>query len=126
MQTINKLWEKVSGQKTYRLSPDELAEKVNELFIINADEFYLEKLSKIAKGNLKYKSEISSEDDRYIFDVYEAEDLIIPFLNLFIVFREVSIFDIEEDCYYTLDKKRNYKTFYRLIKSKIDFRKAQL
>lgn len=106
--------QKISKKETIRLSYDKLSEIVNEKFIKGADDDFLKKICKTAKGGYcsYIGKDLTSIDKNYLFHVGTRQNNI-----LFLVGggMEAYVLDNEERKFYQLDKNRNWKKFYKSI-----------
>ena len=114
--------QKISKKETIRLPYDKLSEIVSEKFIKGADDDFLKKICKTAKGGYcsytgKY---LTSIDNNYLFHVGTRQNNILFLLGGGM---EAYILDKEEKKFYQLDKNRNWKKFYKSIISAVNAEK---
>lgn len=110
---------KVTKMDTVRLSPDELADKVNDIFIKGASADMLKKVAKTAKGGyFSYSGKwLTSADGKYRLHVGSRQN---NFLFLLGGGLEAYIIDNEENKYYQLEKNRFWKKFYKAVLAKLE------
>lgn len=105
---------KVTKKETIRIPYQQLADMVREKFIKGADDEFLKKVSKTAKGGYfsAFGKDLVSPDEKYRFHVGTRQNNI-----LFLVGggMEAYIIDYEANKFYQLDKDRNWKKFYKAV-----------
>ena len=113
---------KVTKKETVRVNYEQLAEIVKKQFINGADDDFLKKICKTAKGGYcSYTGkDLTSVDKNYLFHVGTRQNNI-----LFLVGggMEAYVFNKEEKKFYQLDKNRNWKKFYKSIISTVNAEK---
>lgn len=114
--------QKISKKETIRLSYDKLSEIVGEKFIKGADDDFLKKICKTAKGGYcSYTGkDLTSNDKNYLFHVGTRQNNILFLVGAGM---EAYVLDKEENKFYQLDKNRNWKKFYKSIISAVNSEK---
>lgn len=110
---------KIAKKDTVRISPDELANMVNDVFIKGASAEELKKVTKTAKGGYcSYSGKwLTSADERYRFHVGSRQNNILFLLGGGM---EAYIIDNEENKFYQLEKDRYWKKFYKAVLEKVN------
>ena len=101
---------KVTKKETVRVNYEQLTEIVKEHFITGADDEFLNKVLKTAKGGGVFTQRfLKSNSERYTFFVGGG--------NRWFLGREKQsyVFDNVENKFYKLDKDRHWKKFYRAV-----------
>ena len=101
---------KVTKKETVRVNYEQLTEIVKEQFINGADDEFLNKVLKTAKGGGVFTQRtLKSNPERYTFFVGGG--------NRWFFGREKQsyIFDNVENKFYRLDKDRHWKKFYKAV-----------
>lgn len=118
MGLINKLGDiAVKGMthaETIRLPFEELVKFVDEEFVRGADDAFLTKVKKTAKGGVVFHKEMKSANGRYDFHVGTR-----PSGLLWLNSKPVWIFDNEANKFYQLDKNLKWKKFYSAVEAAI-------
>lgn len=118
MGLFNKLEDKiVEGAikaETVRVSYDVLAKILTDAFIFGADDTYLEKVLKTAKGGFAVPKEMVSGNDRYVLHVGAR-----PNGCVWLSSKPVWIYDRIENKFYQLDKDIRWKAFYNSAKNAV-------
>lgn len=105
--------EKITKKETIRLSYEQIAEIVKDEFIKGADDEFIEKVRKTAKGgNMFTEKKLESKSGRYLLYVGNTQSGL-----LFGRRKAVWIQDNEANKYYELDKDRKWKKFYKTVES---------
>ena len=111
----DKAVEKLTGQETIRLPFDKVAEIVKNEFIKGADDDFLKKVAKTAKGGAVKARILSSKNERYEMrvsgDIPNILDLLLGRKKV------VWIHDNEANKFYELDKDRKWKKFYKAVET---------
>lgn len=105
---------KVTKKETIRVNYEQLTELVKEHFINEADDEFLSKVLKTAKGGGVFTQRVlKSNPERYTFFVGGG--------NRWFLGREKQsyIFDSMENKFYELDKDRYWKKFYKAVDAAI-------
>lgn len=100
----------ITKKETIRLPYEELTKIVTEEFITGADDAYLAKVIKTAKGGFIINKDMKSQNERYDFHV-GIRGRGLPWFTG----KPVWIFDNEANKYYQLDKDKKWKKFYKAI-----------
>ena len=109
----DKAVEKITGKETIRLTFDQVAEIVKDEFIKGADDEFLNKVAKTAKGGgLFTVKNLESKAGRYTLHVGNIQNGII-----FGRRKAVWIQDNEANKFYELDKDRKWKKFYKAVET---------
>ncbi|MBQ9805340.1 MAG: hypothetical protein IJW49_02365 [Clostridia bacterium] len=106
--------------KKMMISCDEMVKKVTEAFIIGADEKFLKKIEKTAKGGgvtNDFGTALSSKDNKYALAV------LAPFF-FFMKSKEVLFQEKDTKVEYTMPKKE-WPKFYQAIKDAVAKEKAK-
>lgn len=98
----------ITKKETIRLPYEELAKFVTDEFIKGADDAWLGKVLKTAKGGLVIAKDMKSKTGRYDFHVGTR-----PRGLLWLASKPVWILDNEENKFYQLDKDTKWKKFYK-------------
>ena len=109
---------KVTKKETVRVNYEQLTEIVKEQFINGADDEFLNKVLKTAKGGGVFTQKVlKSNPERYTFFVGGG--------NRWFFGREKQsyVFDNVENKFYELDKDRHWKKFYRAVDAAIQTEK---
>lgn len=103
----------LTNSKTARLPYEELVKIVEKEFIISADNIFLKKVIKTAKGQIfaGFK-ELKSADERYTLHIGAR-----PYGLLWLSSKPVWIYDAQEDKFYQLDKNTRWKKFYKAVEA---------
>ena len=110
---------KITKKETVRLSCDELVKIVKEEFIYGADDEYLKKVCKTAKGgSVITKKQLVSANGRYKLEVGNIQRGM-----MFGIRKTVWVFDDETNKFYQLEKDRHWKKFYKATQSAINLEK---
>ena len=104
--------------ETIRLPYNELVKIVEKEFIAGADDDFLAKVQKTAKGGIATVKEIKSQDERYDFHVGSR-----PNGFLWLNSKPVWVFDNETRKFYQLDKNLKWKHFYKAVENSIKMEK---
>lgn len=105
-------------KETIRLPYEEMANIVERAFISGADDAFLSKVRKTAKGGIAVRKEMKSADDRYVFHVGSR-----PTGLIWMASKPVWIFDNETNKFYQLDKNGKWKKFFKMVDAKIKMEK---
>lgn len=108
----------VTKKETIRLPYEEMANIVEREFIWGADDAFLAKVRKTAKGGFMMRKEMKSADGRYEFYVGTR-----PHGLAWMASKPVWVFDIETNKFYQLDKNGKWKKFYKMVDAKIKMEK---
>lgn len=104
-------------KETLKVSAEELAKMVEREFIANADQKFLKKVLKTAKGGIRFAKTLKTEDKKFTLFVGSALFYVIPL-------KTVSVFSEEENKLYVLEKDKYWKAFYTAVKSAVDAKQA--
>ncbi len=109
----------ITKAETLRIPYDELVKIIQQEFISGADDEFLNKIQKTAKGGFTatYK-ELQSINERYIFRVGSRPNGIVWLSS-----KPVWVFDNEANKFYQLDKNLKWKKFYKSIQTAIKMEK---
>jgi len=112
------LVKKLTNKETVRLPYDKLTEIVNEEFIMGADDEFLDKVLKTAKGGFFKFSErqLESASERYTLKVGSWNDE-IPLGKV------TYVIDNVENKFYQLDKDSRWKKFYKSVEAAVQMEK---
>ncbi|MDD6563928.1 MAG: hypothetical protein PUF08_02480 [Clostridiales bacterium] len=114
-KVVDKAVEKYTKKETIRISCEQMAEIVREEFIKGADEEFLRKVSKTAKGGgVITQKNLESKNERYTLHV--------GCIQAGVAFgrrKVVWIQDNQANKFYQLDKDRNWKKFYKAVDSDV-------
>ena len=115
MGFINKIGDSIikgaTQAETLRLPYAELANIVDQEFIRGADDAFLKKVKKTAKGGgLFFNREMKSKNERFDFHVGTR-----PYGLAWLPSKPVWVFDREENKFYQLDKNLKWKKFYKAV-----------
>ncbi len=123
MGFINKMSDRVVGvitkNETIRLPYEELAKIVTDEFIKGADDAWMSKVLKTAKGGLAITKDMKSKDQRYDFHVGTR-----PRGLLWLASKPVWVLDNETHKFYQLDKNTQWKKFYKAIEVAVNMEKT--
>lgn len=124
MGLINKIDDSITKgltkAETLRLSYAELSQIVDREFIRGADDTFLAKVKKTAKGGgLLLIKEMKSKNERFDFHVGTR-----PYGLAWLPSKPVWILDREENKFYQLDKNLKWKKFYKAVLESIKAEKA--
>lgn len=108
----------ITKKETIRLPYEQLASLVTDEFIKGADDAWLGKVLKTAKGGFVITKEIKSKNERYTFHVGTR-----PRGLLWLNSKPVWILDNEANKFYQLDKDTKWKKFYRAIEAAVSMEK---
>ncbi len=108
----------VTKKETIRLPYEEMANIVERAFISGADDAFLAKVRKTAKGGVMVRKEMKSADGRYDFYVGAR-----PHGLIWMASKPVWIFDNETNKFYQLDKNGRWKKFFKMVDAKIKMEK---
>lgn len=100
--------------ETLRLPYEELVKFVDEEFVRGADDAFLAKVKKTAKGGIVFYKEMKSVNGRYDFHVGTRPNGLL-WLNS----KPVWIFDNEANKFYQLDKNLKWKKFFKAVETAI-------
>lgn len=122
MGLIDKMSDMVIGgitkRETIRLPYEELAKIVTDEFIKGADDAWLSKVIKTAKGGVTFNKDMKSKNERYHFHVGTR-----PRGLLWLASKPVWILDNEANRFYQLDKDIKWKKFYKAIETAVNMEK---
>lgn len=122
MGFIDKMSDMVIGGitkiETIRLPYEELAKIVTDEFIKGADDVWLGKVLKTAKGGFMFNKEMKSKNERYNFHVGTR-----PRGLVWLASKPVWILDNEANRFYQLDKDTKWKKFYKAIEVAVKMEK---
>lgn len=111
--------EKFAKKETVRLPFEQVAEIVKDEFIKGADDEFLNKVAKTAKGgNIFTDKKLESKTGRYLLFVGHTQNGI-----MFGRRKTVWIEDTETNKFYQLDKDRRWKKFYKAVDSAVKMEK---
>ena len=110
--------ESVTKAETIRISYDALSKIVIDAFVAGADDAFLAKVLKTAKGGFAIPKEMKSQNERYDFHVGAR-----PNGCVWLSSKPVWVFDHAANKFYQLDKDLKWKKFYKTIQSAIQFEK---
>lgn len=108
----------LTKKETIRLPYDELVKIVVEEFISGADDAFLAKVQKTAKGGFVILKEMKSKNERYTFHVGTRPNGLVWLSS-----KPVWILDAEANKFYQLDKDIRWKKFYKAIETAIKMEK---
>ena len=106
--------EGVTKSETIRISYDALSKIVIDAFVIGADDAFMTKVLKTAKGGFAIPKEMKSKNGRYDFHVGAR-----PNGCVWLSSKPVWVFDRDANKFYQLDKDLRWKKFYKTIQSAI-------
>ena len=122
MGLIDKMSDMVIGgitkKETIRLPYEELAKIIADEFIKGADDVWLAKVVKTAKGGCVFNKDMKSKNERYNFHVGTR-----PRGLLWLASKPVWILDNEANKFYQLDKDTKWKKFYKAIEVAVNMEK---
>lgn len=122
MGFIDKMSDMVIGgitkKETIRLPYEELAKIVTDEFIKGADDAWLGKVLKTAKGGFVITKDMKSKNERYDFHVGTR-----PHGLVWLASKPVWILDNEANRFYQLDKDTKWKKFYKAIEVAVNMEK---
>lgn len=122
MGLINKMSDMVidgiTKKETIRLPYEELAKIVTDEFITGANDAWLKKVLKTAKGGFVFPKDMKSTNERYDFHVGTR-----PRGLVWLGSKPVWIFDNEANRFYQLDKNIKWKKFYKAIEAAVNMEK---
>lgn len=108
----------LTQQETIRLPYTELVKIVAEEFIAGADDAFLEKVKKTAKGGFAiFPKELTSSNERYTFHVGTRHK------PIWLSSKPVWILDNQTNTFYQLDKSIRWKKFYNAVDAAIKMEK---
>lgn len=114
----DKVLEKFTKKETLRLPYDRMAKLVEDFFVTNADDEFLDKIKKEAKGGVITNGVLDSKDGRY--------QLTVTVHNRGIgTGKSVWIFDRQSNRFYQLDKDHHFKKFYSAVESAVNMEKIR-
>lgn len=108
----------VTDTQTIRVPYDALAQIVTEEFISGAEDDFLAKVLKTAKGGFFFPKEMKSQNERYDFHVGTR-----PSRCAWLNSKPVWLLDHEANKFYQLDKNIRWKKFYKAIKTAVQMEK---
>ena len=118
MGLVDKMSDMVIGgitkKETIRLPYEELAKLVTDEFIKGADDAWLGKVLKTAKGGVVFNKDMKSENERYELHVGTR-----PRGLLWLASKPVWILDNETNRFYQLDKNTKWKKFYKAVEAAV-------
>ena len=124
MGFIDKLSDKViSGiteKETIRLPYEELAKIVTDEFIKGAEDAWLDKVLKTAKGGFVIAKDMKSINESYDFHVGTRPNGLV-----WLASKPVWVLDNEANRFYQLDKDTKWKKFYKAIEAAVNMEKQQ-
>lgn len=100
-----------------KVSAEELAQIVEREFVANADEKFLKKVLKTAKGGIRHSKTLKSADKRFVLIVG------FPFF-FFLPHKDVTLIDEADNVIYALEKERYWKAFYTAVKAAVEAKKT--
>lgn len=110
----------LGGKETIRVPYEQMAKIVRDEFISGADDEFLEKVKKTAKGgSLFTEKKLESKTGRYLFYVGNLQRGFLLLGKR----KTVWIKDIEANKFYQLDKDRYWKKFYKAVLGEINMEK---
>ena len=113
------LVKKIAKSETIRITYQQLAEIVRDEFIKGADDEFLKKVQKTAKGGgWITKKDLNSASGRYSLHVDNWDTGYILGRR-----KQTYIFDNVENKFYQLNKNRHWKKFYKAVNSEIQMEK---
>lgn len=122
MGLMGKMSDMVTGhitkRETIRLPYEELARIIADEFIKGADDAWLSKVLKTAKGGVVFTKDMKSENERYHFHVGTR-----PRGLLWLASKPVWILDNEANRFYQLDKNSKWKKFYKAVEVAVNMEK---
>lgn len=122
MGLMGKMSDKVIGciakKETIRLPYEELAKIVTDEFINGADDTWLAKVVKTAKGGFFFQKDMKSKTGRYDFHVGTR-----PHGLVWLASKPVWVLDNQENKFYQLDKNAKWKRFYKAIDAAVKMEK---
>ena len=108
----------LTKNETIRLPYNEIVKILEKEFISGADDEFLNKVRKTAKGGFAVPKEMKSKNERYDFRVGTR-----PRGLLWLNSKPVWIFDNEANTFYQLDKNLKWKKFYKAVDTSIKVEK---
>ena len=108
----------MTNKETTRLHYEELSKIVTDEFIKGADDAWLGKVLKTAKGGFVITKEMKSKNERYDFHVGTR-----PRGLVWLASKPVWILDNEANRFYQLDKDIKWKKFYKAIEVAVNMEK---
>lgn len=108
----------ITKAETIRISYDALSKIVIDAFVVGADDAFLAKVLKTAKGGFAIPKEMKSKEGRYDLHVGAR-----PNGCVWLSSKPVWVFDREVNKFYQLDKDSKWKKFYKAIQSAIQLEK---
>lgn len=117
----DKLTEKITKKETIRLTFEQIAKIVKDEFIDGANDEFLDKVLKTAKGgSFITEKRLESANGRYLLFVGRTQDGVALFGRR----KQVWVEDKEANKFYQIDKKRSWKKFYKAVSAYINMEKV--
>lgn len=106
----------ITKKETLRLPYEQMAQLVKDFFITGADDAYLDKVKKEAKGGMLTNGVLDSADGRYQLKVMVHNRGIGTG-------RAVWIYDNQANKFYQLDKDHHFRKFYAAVEAAVNMEK---